>query len=98
MESFSHGRTSQQFRFLRRQFLQDGKLPFTNVLKVETITHAFEKVDTCWKDRNYTSLVTLWDFPASDGRSGNRAPDCGAQNGVCPQHTDHHSGGDSVLR
>jgi IS30 family transposase len=24
MESFSHGRTSQQFRFLRRQFLQDG--------------------------------------------------------------------------
>ena len=62
MESFSHGRTSQQFRFLRRQFLQDGKLPFTNVLTVETITHACEKIDACWKDRIYTPLVTLWGF------------------------------------
>ena len=59
MESFSHGRTSQQFRFLRRQFLQDGKLPFTNVLTVETITQALEKIDACWKDRIYTPLVTL---------------------------------------
>ena len=62
MESFSHGRTSQQFRFLRRQFLQDGRLPFTNVLTVETITHALEKIDACWKDRIYTPLVTLWVF------------------------------------
>ena len=62
MESFSHGRTSQQFRFLRRQFLQDGKLPFTNVLTVETITQALEKIDACWKDRIYTPLVTLWVF------------------------------------
>jgi hypothetical protein len=62
MESFSHGRTSQQFRFLKRQFLQDGKLPFTNVLTIETITHALEKIDTCWKDRIYTPLVTLWVF------------------------------------
>jgi hypothetical protein len=62
MESFSHGRTSQQFRFLRRQFLQDGKLPFTNVLTVETITHALETIDACWKDRIYTPLVTLWVF------------------------------------
>ena len=62
MESFSFGRTTQQFRFLRRQFLQDGKLPFTNVLPVETITHALEKIDTCWKDRIYTPLVTLWVF------------------------------------
>jgi len=60
MESFNHGRTSQQFRFLRRQFLQDGKLPFTNVLTVETITHALEKIDKCRKDRIYTPLVTLW--------------------------------------
>jgi hypothetical protein len=62
MECFSHGRTSHQFRFLRRQFLQDGKLPFTNVLTVETITHALEKIDACWKDRIYTPLVTLWVF------------------------------------
>ena len=62
MESFSYGRTSQQFRFLRRQFLQEGKLPFTNVLTVETITHALEKIDACWKDRIYSPLVTLWVF------------------------------------
>lgn len=62
MESFSYGRTSQQFRFLRRQFLQKGKLPFTNVLTVETITHALEKIDACWKDRIYSPLVTLWVF------------------------------------
>ena len=62
MESFSHGRTAQQFRFLRRQFLQDGNLPFTNVLTIETITHALEKIDTCWKDRIYVPLVTLWIF------------------------------------
>ncbi|MCA9010414.1 MAG: hypothetical protein KDB01_11740 [Planctomycetaceae bacterium] len=38
MESFSYGRTSQQFRFLRRrQFLPKGKLPFTNVLTVDTM-------------------------------------------------------------
>lgn len=60
MGSFSCGRTSQQFRFLRRQFVQEGKLSFTNVLKAETITHALEKIDACWKDRIYTPLVTLW--------------------------------------
>jgi hypothetical protein len=31
--SFSnHGRFREQVRFLRRQFLQDGELPFTDVL------------------------------------------------------------------
>ena len=62
MESFRLGRTSQQFRFLRRPFHQDGKLAFINVLTVETITHALEKIDACWKDRIYTPLVTLWVF------------------------------------
>ena len=34
--SFSnHGRFRQQVRFLRRQFLQDGDLPFTDVLSEE---------------------------------------------------------------
>ena len=62
MESFSHGRTSQQFRFLKRQFHRDGKLPFNNVLSTETITHALERIDACWKDRIYTPLVTFWVF------------------------------------
>ncbi len=63
MESFRYGRTSQHFKFLRRQFLQDGNLPFSNVLTVETTTHALEKIDACWNDRIYTPLVTPWVFP-----------------------------------
>ena len=66
MESFSYGRTSQQFRFLRRQFLQDGKLPFTNVLSIETMAPALEKIDACWKDRIYSPLVTLLVFLTQD--------------------------------
>ena len=32
MRYSSQGRFRQQMRFLRRQFLQDGDLPFSNVL------------------------------------------------------------------
>jgi hypothetical protein len=32
MQYFNDGRFRQQVRFLRRQFLQDGVLPFSNVL------------------------------------------------------------------
>ena len=36
--SFSNqGRFRQQVRFLRRQFLQDGGLPFTNALSEGTV-------------------------------------------------------------
>lgn len=47
---------------LRRQFLQEGKLPFTGVLSIESISQALKKIDVCWKDRIYTPLVTLWIF------------------------------------
>ena len=57
-----HGRTRQQFNFLRRQFLQDGRLPFSDVLSEEAITPALEAIDGVWKDRIYTPLVTLWVF------------------------------------
>lgn len=52
----------RQFGFLRRQFLQEGDLPFTSVLSEATIAPALEAVDACWKDRIYTPLVTLWVF------------------------------------
>lgn len=32
MRDFNYGRFQRQASFLRRQFLQDGDLPFTNVL------------------------------------------------------------------
>src|SRR6266480_5998700 len=50
-----------QLNFLRRQFLQDGDLPFTNVLTEEVIAQALAAV-TGWLDRIFSPLVTLWVF------------------------------------
>src|SRR4051812_10361833 len=47
--------------FLRRQFLQDGGLPFTDVLTDEAIEHALAAVGG-WLDRVFSPLVTLWVF------------------------------------
>src|SRR5262245_47819437 len=51
----------QQVQFLRRQFLQDGGLPLTNVLTEEVIAQALAAI-TGWLDRIYSPLVTLWVF------------------------------------
>jgi IS4 transposase len=55
------GRVRQQLRFLRRQFLQDGELPFGNVLS-EAVEQALAALSVCWLDRVYSPLVTLWVF------------------------------------
>jgi hypothetical protein len=61
--SFSNqGRFRQQVRFLRRQFLQDGELQFTDVLSEGTVTHALKALNVVWLDRIYSPLVTLWMF------------------------------------
>jgi hypothetical protein len=61
--SFSnHGRFRQQVQFLRRQFLQDGELPFTDVLSEGTVTQALKALNVVWLDRIYSPLVTLWVF------------------------------------
>ena len=61
--SFStRGRFREQVRFLRRQFLQDGELPFTDVLSERTVTQALKALDLLWLDRIYSPLVTLWVF------------------------------------
>jgi hypothetical protein len=61
--SFSNqGRFCQQVRFLRRQFLQDGELPFTDVLSEGTVTQALKALSVVWLDRVYSPLVTLWVF------------------------------------
>src|SRR5215468_7795315 len=57
----SQQRLRQQVLFLRRQFLQDGDLPFTDVLTEEIITEALAAV-TGWLDRVFSPLVTLWVF------------------------------------
>jgi hypothetical protein len=50
-----------QLRTLRRQFLQDGDLPFTDVLTEQVIAQALATL-TGWLDRIFSPLVTLWVF------------------------------------
>src|SRR5436190_24244525 len=58
----SHPRSlREQVNTLRRQFLQDGGLPFTDVLTEGVITEALATVGV-WLDRIFSPLVTLWVF------------------------------------
>lgn len=62
MRSYNHGRFRQQASFLRRQFLQDGALPFTDVLSERMVSQALTATGVGWLDRIYSPLVTLWVF------------------------------------
>ena len=62
MRHSQHGRFRQQFHFLRRQFLQEGGLPFTDVLSTDVISRAMETLKFEWNERIFTPLVTLWVF------------------------------------
>src|SRR5438067_1091532 len=55
------GSFRDQAALLRRQFLQDGGLPFTDVLTEGVLTGALAAAGG-WLDRIYTPLVTLWVF------------------------------------
>src|SRR3954451_24934048 len=50
-----------QATVLRRQFLQDGDLPFTTVLTEDVIAEALATVGG-WLDRVFSPRVTLWVF------------------------------------
>jgi len=62
MRDSNQGRFRQQLRFLRRQFLQDGDLPFSNVLSEEIVSRALTAINVFWNDRIISPLVTLWVF------------------------------------
>jgi len=62
MQYCSQGRFRQQVRFLRRQFLQDGDLPFGDVLSEQVVAQALTAMGAFWKDRIYSPLITLWVF------------------------------------
>jgi len=66
MRYFNQGRFRQQVEFLRCQFLQDGELPFSNVLSEEVVAEALAAISTCWLDRIYSPLVELWVFLSQD--------------------------------
>jgi Transposase DDE domain len=51
----------QQVSLLRRQFLQEGDLPFTDILTEEVIAQALTTIHG-WLDRIFSPLVTLWVF------------------------------------
>jgi hypothetical protein len=56
------GRFRQQVQVLRRQFLQSGDLPFTDILTEATLGQALAALRGCWLDRVFSPLVTLWVF------------------------------------
>ena len=62
MRDSNPGWFGRQVRFLRGQFLQDGELPFSNVLSEEIVAQALTAIDVYWMDRVYPPLVTLWVF------------------------------------
>jgi Transposase DDE domain len=59
---FSQGRFRQQVRFLQHQFLQDGNLPFSDILSTELIKQAVTALQVGLVDCVYTPLVTLCVF------------------------------------
>ena len=55
MRDCNQGRFRQQIRFLRRQFLQDGDLPFCDILSEQIVSQAMTAIETCWLDRIYSA-------------------------------------------
>jgi len=62
MRLSNQGGMRQQVSFLRRQFLQDGDLPFTDILSDKLVTQALTAAGVVWNDSIYQPLVTLWVF------------------------------------
>jgi hypothetical protein len=61
MRHSQHGSFRRQATLLRRQFLQDGGLPFTDILTDQLLSQALAAVGG-WLDRVFSPLVTLWVF------------------------------------
>ena len=62
MRDSNQGWFQRQVTFLRRQFLQDAELPFTDVLSETIVAQALTAIDVYWMDRVYPPLITLWVF------------------------------------
>src|SRR4051812_7105124 len=55
----SNGHLRHQVETLRRQFLQEGGLPFADVLTADCLHEALREIKASWNERIYTPLVTL---------------------------------------
>ena len=49
MRACTQGRFRQQLSFLRRQFLQEGELPFSDVLSETIVKQALLEADVVWE-------------------------------------------------
>jgi Transposase DDE domain len=58
----ARGRLRRQVASLRQQFLQEGRLPFSEVLSPSCLRKALGEIQAPWKHRIFTPLVTLWVF------------------------------------
>src|SRR3954471_5551337 len=58
----SHGRLRQQVDTLRREFLQEGELPFADVLTSGCLAEALTEIQRPWKARIFNPLMALWVF------------------------------------
>lgn len=50
MRDCNQRRLGEQFGLLKRQFLQEGELPFARVLSDATLNEALESISFAWKD------------------------------------------------
>ena len=62
MRHSKQARLRQQIKFLRSQFLQGSDLPLSDVLSKAVLMQALAAIDSCWKQRIYSPMVTLWVF------------------------------------
>jgi len=62
MRHSNQGRIRQQIQVLRRQFLQNGDLPFADILTEKTIDQSLAALSKNWLDRVFSPIVTLWVF------------------------------------
>jgi hypothetical protein len=75
MRGPSHGRLRHQVATLRQEFLQEGELPFADVLSSARLAEALSEIKAPWYDRIFIPLVTLWAFL---GQVPNADPSCRA--------------------
>ncbi len=61
MHSLNSGRFQHQIKLLRQQFLQDGELPFANVLTSESISKVIELAELNWRERISTEDQITFD-------------------------------------
>jgi hypothetical protein len=62
MRFSNQGRLREQVRFLRRQYLQDGALPFSDILTDDFVSQAMAAVEGVWKDRIARALSVKCGF------------------------------------